>query len=54
MKYNFTVKEISKEETLDMIQKYHYSNTLPKLNKHFLGFFLGGGISRCCNAWMGN
>lgn len=42
MKYNFTVKEISKEETLDMIQKYHYSNTLPKLNKHFLGFFLGG------------
>lgn len=23
-----------------MIQKYHYSNTLPKLNKHFLGFYL--------------
>lgn len=44
MKYNFIVKEISKEETLDMIQKYHYSNTLPKLNKHFLGFFLGGGL----------
>lgn len=23
-----------------MIQKYHYSNTLPKINKHFLGFFI--------------
>ena len=23
-----------------MIQKYHYSNTLPKLNKYFVGFFL--------------
>ncbi len=41
MKYSFTVKEISKDEALEMIQKYHYSNTLPKLNKHFLGFYLG-------------
>lgn len=23
-----------------MVKKYHYSNTLPKLNKHFIGFFL--------------
>ena len=23
-----------------MIQKYHYSNILPRLNKHFLGFYL--------------
>ena len=23
-----------------MIQKYHYSNTLPKINKYFIGFFL--------------
>lgn len=33
------VKEISKIEALCMIQKYHYSNTLPKLNKHYIGFF---------------
>ena len=39
--YRFDIKEISKEAALEMIQKYHYSNTLPKLNKHFLGFFLG-------------
>lgn len=23
-----------------MVQKYHYSNTLPKLNKHYIGFYL--------------
>jgi len=38
--YRFDIKEISKEDALGMIQKYHYSNTLPKLNKYFLGFFL--------------
>lgn len=42
MKYSFETKEITKEEALTMIQKYHYSNTLPKLNKHFVGFFLDG------------
>lgn len=39
MKHSFVVKEIDKESALKMIQTYHYSNTLPKLNKHFLGFF---------------
>lgn len=39
MKY--IIKEIDKETALDMIQKYHYSNTLPRLNKHYLGFFIG-------------
>ena len=29
MKNDYLVKEISKELALDMIQKYHYSNTLP-------------------------
>lgn len=44
MKYNYNVKEISKDLALDMIQKYHYSNTLPKLNKHFIGFYLGNEL----------
>ena len=39
-KLSFEVKEISRQESLEMIQKYHYSNTLPKLNKHFIGFYL--------------
>ena len=38
--YKFEIREISKEKTLEMIQKYHYSNTLPKLNKYFVGFYL--------------
>ena len=38
--YRFNIKEISKEDALRMIRKYHYSNTLPKINKYFLGFFL--------------
>lgn len=40
MKYNFEAKEVPKRDALSMIQKYHYSNTLPKLNKHFVGFYL--------------
>lgn len=40
MKYNFEAKEVPKRDALNMIQKYHYSNTLPKLNKHFVGFYL--------------
>ena len=38
--YKFKIKEIKKEQALQMIQTYHYSNTLPKLNKYFVGFFL--------------
>ena len=44
MKYNYEVREVSKDEALEMVKKYHYSNTLPKLNKHFLGFFLEGNM----------
>lgn len=44
MKKNYIVKEISKEIALSMIQKYHYSNTLPKLNKHFIGFYLNNEL----------
>ena len=39
-KYSFDVKEISKETALEMVRKYHYSNTLPRLNKYFIGFYL--------------
>ncbi len=30
MKYDYKVKEIPKDLTLQIIQKYHYSNSLPK------------------------
>ena len=38
--YKYELKEISKDDALEMIQAYHYSNTLPKLNKYFIGFYL--------------
>lgn len=36
----YDVKEINKDDALEMVKKYHYSNSLPRLNKHFIGFFL--------------
>ena len=38
--YTYEIREIKKEDALKMIQTYHYSNILPRLNKHFLGFYL--------------
>lgn len=38
-KERYVVKEITKDQALSMIQKYHYSNTLPKINKYFIGFY---------------
>ena len=52
--FKFDIKEISKDDALKMIQKYHYSNTLPKINKYFLGFYLDEELVRCGYAWMGN
>lgn len=42
MRYDFDVRDVSREESLAMIRAYHYSDTLPKINRHFLGFFLDG------------
>lgn len=44
MKYDFDVRKVSKEIALDMVRKYHYSNTLPKINKVYLGFYLDNQI----------
>ena len=42
MRYDFEVRDVSREESLAMIRAYHYSDTMPKINRHFLGFFLDG------------
>ncbi len=34
-----TFKEINKELALELVKKYHYSNTLPKLTKYCLGYY---------------
>ncbi len=53
MKYDLKVREISRDEALEMIQKYHYSNTLPKINKHFLGFYLDNQLVGCITLGLG-
>lgn len=33
------IKVIYKQSAIDFIRKYHYSNILPRLTKHYLGFY---------------
>lgn len=48
-----SVKEIDKETALELIRKYHYSNTLPRLNKHFLGIYLCDDLVGCVTLGYG-
>ena len=34
-----TVREIPKEQAINFIRRYHYSKIMPRLNKHYLGFY---------------
>ena len=45
MKYKYDIKEIDKQSALEFIQKYHYSKTLPHLNKKYLGFYLDDNLT---------
>jgi len=40
MKLDFTIKEIDKYTAADLVQTHHYSKVMPKLTKHYLGFFI--------------
>jgi hypothetical protein len=42
VRYSFEIRDVSRDESLAMIRRYHYSDTLPKINRHFLGCFLDG------------
>jgi len=44
MKIDLYAKYVDRQTALDMVKKWHYSNTLPRLNKHFVGFFTSGDI----------
>ena len=44
MKHEFKVYDISRFRATEFVQKYHYSPVMPKLTKHFLGFFLDGEL----------
>lgn len=38
--YKYEIREIDKDTAFPVLKRYHYSNTLPKINKHFIGFYL--------------
>lgn len=40
----FIIEEIDKEEAVQFIQKYHYSKILPRLTKHYLGYYNEKGL----------
>ena len=44
MKFDFDVKDIHKNNAIDFVQKHHYSPVMPKLTKHFLGFYHEGEL----------
>jgi hypothetical protein len=45
MKLNLKCESIlSRQVAIDFIQEHHYSPVLPKLTKHYLGFFLDGKL----------
>lgn len=40
-----TVKELDPETAVAFIRAYHYSKVLPRLTRHYLGFYKGGELS---------
>lgn len=40
-----TVRKIPKEQAIGFIRHYHYSKIMPRLNKHYLGFYTGNRLA---------
>lgn len=44
-KLDIYLKEVPKETALQLVQKYHYSNKLPHLNKYYLGIYINNELN---------
>ena len=44
MKYNYVIRELDAGTALDMVRKYHYSDTVPGCTEIFTGFYLDGRL----------
>ena len=44
-KLSLTVQEIPKEQAVSFMRMYHYSKIMPRLTKHYLGFYMGGELA---------
>ena len=40
MKNNYDILEVNKEVATSFVETFHYSPVMPRLTKHFLGFYL--------------
>ena len=40
MKHNYEIRELTKEKSVNFVEKYHYSPIMPTVTKHYLGFYL--------------
>ena len=43
-KADILISEIDKDVAVDFIQRYHYSKILPRLTKHYLGYYYKGDL----------
>ena len=44
MKTNIYIKEVDKELAINFIQRFHYSQIMPRLTKYYLGIFNGDAL----------
>lgn len=44
MKLDFKIRETDKITATNFVQKYHYSPVMPRLTKHFLGYYLNNKL----------
>ncbi len=44
MSQNFVIQPVTKNETLNIVERFHYSKILPRLTKLFLGGFINGEL----------
>lgn len=49
-----TVRKIPKEQAIGFIRRYHYSKIMPRLNKHYLGFYTGNRLAGVVALGWGN
>ena len=40
MKFDYQIDEIQKKDAHQFVSRFHYSPVMPKITKHYLGFYL--------------
>ena len=43
-KSRLDMRELPRDTAVDFIRRYHYSKVMPRINRHYLGFFVEGRL----------